>query len=74
MSHLICNTCGGSEHYSGFGNAGGVFGAYSICECGAVLELCPDLDGMTDDEEEKTRARARKITEGKARPSGGVTP
>lgn len=48
MSHVTCYKCGGNEHTAGFGFAAGPLGSYTICECGALLEFVPDLDGLDE--------------------------
>jgi hypothetical protein len=45
MSHLTCPRCDSAEHHSGYGLAAGPMGAYTICQCGLVMEMRPDLDG-----------------------------
>jgi hypothetical protein len=49
MSHLTCPKCGGNEHYAGYGFAGGFFGAYTICDCGALLEGFADVRDLDDE-------------------------
>lgn len=47
MSHVWCIACRGNDHICGFGLAAGGYGAYTICECGELLEHTP----LNDDEE-----------------------
>lgn len=49
MTHITCYECGGNEHITGYGLTCGPMGSYTICDCGALLEFCPDLDGVPDD-------------------------
>ncbi len=49
MSHITCPKCGGNEHVTGYGFAAGPLGGYTICDCGVVLELFPDTEGLDDE-------------------------
>lgn len=61
MSHITCPKCGGNEHMSGYGFAGGVFGGYTLCDCGVVLDLLPDTDGVPDDRAAEMHEAAKQI-------------
>lgn len=41
MSHVWCIDCHGNDHICGYGLGAGGFSAYTICECGALLEQVP---------------------------------
>ncbi len=56
MSHLTCPKCQGTEHYRGYGLAGGFMGAYTICECGALLEGFADCEGLDDETAKRSQA------------------
>lgn len=49
MSHIVCHDCGGDDHVTGYGFGCGLFGGYTVCECGTTLELHPDTEDMPDD-------------------------
>jgi len=52
MSHVSCIKCHSNEHYQGYGFAAGFgLGAYTLCECGAVLEFYPDQENIPEPEE-----------------------
>ncbi len=70
MSHLKCVRCGSTDHNSGYGYAAGILGAYSICECGAVLNISPDCEGMTEQQEAETLAACERINATASVPSG----
>lgn len=49
-----CPYCGSMETTSGYGYAAGPLGSYTFCDsCGELIELVPDLDGLTEEESEK---------------------
>jgi len=50
MSHLCCVKCKSNKHYHGYGLAAGGIGAYTICECGEVLEFEQDCSDVDHDE------------------------
>ena len=49
MSHIKCIECGSNEHFSGYGFAAGGLGAYTICECGFVLEFKADPENEANE-------------------------
>ena len=53
MSHICCIACHSNEHYQGYGLAAGGIGAYTICECGEILEFKPDEQYADHDEQEQ---------------------
>ena len=61
MSHVICPKCGSNEHTSGYGLACGPMGMYTICNgCDALLEFCPDLEGLDDEHAARIVASTEK--------------
>lgn len=66
MSHITCPKCGGTEHMTGYGYAAGILGGYTFCEsedCGALLELWPDLEGLTEERAKELLAEVAKWRE-----------
>lgn len=61
MSHLTCPKCKGTEHYQGYGLAAGFMGAYTFCECGALLEGFADVEGLDDDLAKKQIAHVEAL-------------
>lgn len=61
MSHIQCPKCQSREHYSGYGFAGGFFGAYTICECGALLEGFADCEGCTDEQAKESQEHVEAL-------------
>jgi hypothetical protein len=61
MSHITCPKCGSNEHTTGYGFAGGPLGGYTFCDgCSVLLELFPDLDGLTDEQVERVTKETEK--------------
>lgn len=60
MSHVTCPKCKGTDHITGYGFAGGAFGGYTICECGVVLELSPDTEGLSDEDAARIERAAKE--------------
>src|ERR1700744_6582037 len=60
MSHITCHRCGGTDHYSGYGHGGPVFGMYTICDCGCLLECLPDTEGLSAAEAQRCEEVARR--------------
>ena len=58
-----CPKCGVGTHraHQGYGVAGGVYVAYSICGCGAVLEMAPDCEGMSPERAQAAQKAADAI-------------
>ena len=57
-----CPKCGSRQTYSGYGFAAGPLGAYTLCEnCDHVLELSPDVEGMTDEQAAAAHRLAEEI-------------
>lgn len=46
MTHLRCNTCGSTDHVSGFGIGFGFYGAYCLCSCGLLIWRHTDVDDL----------------------------
>ncbi len=60
MSHVTCPKCGSNEHTSGYGLAAGPMGAYTFCNgCDELIEFQPDVEGLSEEEAETQRQRAR---------------
>ena len=61
MSHVTCPKCGSNDHISGYGLACGPMGSYTICNsCDALLEFCPDLEGLDDERATRIQESAKK--------------
>lgn len=60
MSHITCHECGGNDHTTGYGLGVGPMGAYTICDCGVLLEFSPDVEGLADDEIARITANVDK--------------
>jgi hypothetical protein len=61
MSHLTCPKCGGTDHTQGYGLAAGPMGAYTFCDgCDAMLEFCPDLEGLPEEHAQRILADVEK--------------
>jgi hypothetical protein len=65
MSHIRCHECGSDDHVQGYGFAAGPLGGYTMCsDCGATLELTPDLEGLTAPNVEYIEAAMKRWVEG----------
>ena len=56
MSHIKCKKCGSREHYTGYGLAYGGCGAYTVCECGELLEFQQDSEDAAETEQSEEQA------------------
>ena len=61
MSHIQCPKCHSREHFSGYGMGMGPLGQYTVCECDMILEMVPDVDGLTDEQAAAQKAWADRL-------------